>query len=327
MTEGLKQKIEALESYRPALTKRADFDAFWQETKALSDRTPLEAALIKQQYPSPHVEVYDLEYKGYDGTPVHGWYLVPAFLHRGGQEPGKLPCMVCYHGFSGSRSIPSEYAQWVLMGLCVVAVDCRLQGGDTGSLTGYPGALTGNVNSLGVMDKYQYYYRAVYMDCRRAIDFAVSRPEVDAGRIVLQGGSQGGALTMAMAALDDRAALALADVPSNSNIEARIEGEHGSFACLAEYLRRYPERMDKVYETMSYFDTMNMADQITCPVLASVCLKDNICPARCYYATYNRIRSEKEIGVYPFNGHDGGGMAHAARKLEFLAKHGMIGTV
>lgn len=320
MTEYLKNRIRELEEYQPALTKRPDFDSFWRRTIEWSDSVPLEPVLTEAGYPSPYIKAYDLSYRGCDQTEIKGWFLLPRFT---GSE--KLPCMVCYHGFGGSRELPQNYAPYLLMGIAVVAVECRLQGGDTGSLAGYPGGLVTNVNSMGVLDKETYYYRNVYMDCMRAVDFALMREEVDSSRIIVQGGSQGGALCLAVAALHENIALALADVPSNSNIEARIEGAYGSFSCLTDYIRRFPERMEQVYETVSYFDVMNLADRITCPVLASVCLKDDVCPAKCFYAAANRITSEKEICVYPFNGHDSGGYAHAKRKLEYLKEHQMIG--
>ncbi|BCN31616.1 acetylxylan esterase [Anaeromicropila herbilytica] len=308
------------ELYLPELTKREDFEEFWRQTITLSKSVTLGVTLEKVDYPSPYVDVYDLTYKGYDGTDIKGWYMIPKFT-----KSEKLPCLIHYHGFTNGRNLPHEYMPWIMMGMVVIVMECRLQGGDTGSNVNYPGGLFHNVNSLGILDKSKYYYRAVYMDAMRAIDFAVSCENVDSSKIILHGASQGGALVMAMAALDERAALAIADVPSNSNIEARIEGEHGSFQCLTDYIRRYPNRWDTVYETVSYYDTMNMADKIKCPVLASVALKDNICPAKCYYATYNRITAQKDIVVYPFNGHDGCGMVHMQKKLEFIKEHRMIG--
>jgi cephalosporin-C deacetylase len=313
-------KKREYESYLPKLTKREDFDEFWSQTITLSKNVSLGATLEKVDYPSPYVKVYDLTYKGYDGTDIKGWYLIPQFTKR-----EKLPCLIHYHGFSGGRNLPHEYMSWVMMGMAVIVMECRLQGGDTGSNVDYSGGLITNVNSLGILDKNQYYYRAVYMDAMRAIDFAVSCDNLDPSKIVLHGCSQGGGLVMAMAALDDRPALAIADVPSNSNIEARIEGEYGSFRCLTDYIRRYPNRWETVYDTVSYFDTMNMADKISCPVFTSVGLKDDICPAKNYYATFNRITSTKEIVIYPFNGHDGCGMVHMQRKLEFIKEHDMIG--
>ena len=64
-----------------------------------------------------------------------------------------------------------------------------------------------------------------------------------------------------------------------------LEVLHGAFAAVADFLRRHPEQTDLVMDNLSYFDTMNMADRITCPVLASVALKDEICPPLMYFAT------------------------------------------
>jgi cephalosporin-C deacetylase len=61
-----------------------------------------------------------------------------------------------------------------------------------------------------------------------------------------------------------------------------------------------------------------MAERITCKVLASVALKDETCPAEMYFATYNRIAGEKDIKIYPFNGHEGGGAVQTEAKLTFL---------
>jgi cephalosporin-C deacetylase len=64
-----------------------------------------------------------------------------------------------------------------------------------------------------------------------------------------------------------------------------------------------------------------MADKIRCKVLACVGLKDNVCPAECYFATYNRITSPKAVRIYPFNGHEGGGAFHHEIKLQFLREN------
>lgn len=77
-------------------------------------------------------------------------------------------------------------------------------------------------------------------------------------------------------------------------------------------------------KTLSYFDTMNHAEHITCPVYASVALKDNICPAECFFAAYNRITAPKQITIYPFNGHDGARHIHWQKKLEYLQNMGII---
>ncbi len=309
----LKDAMEELENYLPVLTKRKDFDEFWAETVKLASEVPLNPIRVMYDYPGVNVKVYDISYNGFDSTPIHGWFIVPDF---GKQE--KVPCLIHYHGFTGDRGMPSDYMQWIMMGVAVLAVDCRQQCGSTGNHASYSSGSAQSVVCYGVLDKKEYYYRAVYMDCIKAIDFALSQDEVDGSRIIIEGGSQGGALGMAVCALDSRPWLALLDVPSNSNIEKRIEGSHGSYSAVQDYLKVYPLQLEQVYETLSYFDTMNMADRIKCPVFASVALKDTTCPAKCYFASYNRIPSPKQIRVYPFNGHEGGGRVHNEEKLRVL---------
>ncbi len=303
-------------NYLPELTRKGDFDEFWKKTIQQTKAVPLRAEKILIDYHSNHIKVYDISYNGMDDTRINGWFIVPTFVKK-----DKYPCLIHYHGFSGSRGEPSEFMHWIMMGFAVLSVDCRDQGGKTGNCASYTQGFALNNASRGIHSNFEYYYRSVYMDSVKAIDFAIEQEEVDASKIVLEGASQGGALAMAVSALDDRPTLAMVDVPSNSNIVSRIEGYHGAFSSVTEYLKKYPLETDSVMDTLSYFDTMNMADKIKCRVLASVALKDEICPAQMYFATYNRICSEKDIVIYPFNGHEGGGAVHTEVKLGYLKKH------
>jgi cephalosporin-C deacetylase len=305
-----------LYEYYPPLTKEEDFDTFWARTIAQAKGVPLNPTRKPHAFPSPYIQVYDITYHGFDQTPIHGWYLVPTFTSN-----NKLPCLIHYHGARGNRGVPSDFAHWVLMGVAVLSMDCRGQGGPTGNLATYSWGNAQVMSTKGLLDKDEYYYRAVYMDCLKAIDFACAQEEVDSSRIILEGTSQGGGLVMAVSALDPRPFLAMAQVPSNSDLTRRVAGAHGVFGAVGDYLRNYPEQTDQVLRTLSYFDTMNMADAIKCKVLASVGLRDNICPPECYFATYNRIKSEKDICIYPFNGHDGAGALHREVQLRFLRKN------
>lgn len=309
---------DELYSYLPPQTRKADFDDFWKDTLAVTKNVPLKAELQTFDYPSPYVKVYELSYNGFDDTRIYGWYMVPTFVQK-----DKYPCIINYHGFGGSRGMPSDFMTWIMMGMAVISVDCRDQSGKTGNSARYSSGMVSNVVSKGILDKNEFYYRAVYMDCIKALDFANTRPELDSEKIVINGGSQGGALGMAVCSLDSRPWLAMVDVPSNSNLEARVEGAFGSYSSVTEYLKIYPQQIEKVYETLSYFDTMNMAQNIKCRVFASVALKDTICPAKCYFASYNRITAPKEIRIYPFNGHEGGHVIHMEEKLKFLRNNGI----
>jgi cephalosporin-C deacetylase-like acetyl esterase len=80
-------------------------------------------------------------------------------------------------------------------------------------------------------------------------------------------------------------------------------------------LKKHPSELDVVIDNLSCFVTMNMAGRMTCSVPASLALKDKVCPFHMYLATYNRVTSDKDIVIYPFNGHERGGAVRTEVKM------------
>ena len=320
MLQWQEDQIKEWEAYLPDLTAQADFDAFWDRTLDITRKNPLRPLMERVDYPSAFVEVFDISYCGFDETRVGGWLVLPTFVHK-----DHIPCLIQYHGFTGDRGKPADLMHWVVQGMAVLSIDCREQGGVTGNAAVYSDSgMVSNVTSKGILHEDQYYYRAVYMDCLKAIDFTLTVPQVDPEKIVIHGGSQGGALGMAVCALDDRPCAGLVNVPSNSDLVARVRGRHGSFHAVNDYVRRYPDQLERALTTLSYFDTMNMAHKIKCPIYASVGMCDPVCPPKCYYASYNRITSPKKIENYPFNEHDGAWGVHKEKSMRFLREIGVI---
>ena len=154
-----------------------------------------------------------MTYAGYGGQEIKGWLLLP----RQREEP--LPCVVEYIGYGGGRATPLDWLPWSSAGYAHLVMDTRGQGsawkpGDTpdiapaGNGPHYPGFMT-----LGVLDKETYYYRRVFTDAVRAVEAARSHPAVDAGRVAITGGSQGGGITLAVAGLLPDVGAAMPDVP------------------------------------------------------------------------------------------------------------------
>ena len=140
------------------------------------------------------------------------------------------------------------------------------------------------------------------MDCIRAVDFLASRPDVDKKQIAVWGGSQGGGLSFMTAALDGRISYCLADVPWLCDWLRYFKTTN--WEEIDDWIAVDPARnWDSMLTELSYFDTMNMADRITCPVLMGVGLQDLVCPPSTSFATYNRIASPKEYRIYPRAGH------------------------
>lgn len=296
------EQMQSYEKYIPKPTKKADFNDFWDITIEESKLLPLNAEYKRLPYPIEQIEVFDVSYQGFGGTPIKAYYIRPMdHVHN-------LPCIITFHGYGGNKGSVSNYMKWLIQGYAVLAVDCRGQG-ESGESTYYSNGSTGTWATQGLLDKHEYYYRKVYMDCKRAIDFIFTRPEIDKKRICLLGASLGGGIALAVAALDTRPALVVADVPNMCNIELAIQQKfEGSLVAIEGYLSRYPERSKQVFDTLSYFDNLNLAPKIKSKVRLSAAFKDLICPPQTIYGVFNHIQSEKTILSYPFSGHDAPGI-------------------
>jgi cephalosporin-C deacetylase len=183
---------------------------------------------------------------------------------------------------------------------------------------GYPNLLTHSI-----VDRNTYAYRGFYVDTWRGIDFLLSRPEVDPTRIGVTGSSQGGGLTITTAAMRSEIRAAAAGAPYLCGFIDAIDLTHTyPYEEINDYLRLYPERRPDVEKTVAYFDGINFADKITCPIAVNIGLQDNVCPPETGYALYNRIGSkEKHLHPYDGHGHEAGRVKHGAVVDKFFARH------
>jgi cephalosporin-C deacetylase len=310
-----------LESYWPDEAPPADFAAFWQDTLAEARSVPLDARFVRVNSLLRSVEIYDVTYAGYGGSGVRAWLLLPT------GTTGQLPCVVEYIGYGGGRGQPSDWLLWPSLGYATFVMDTRGQGtawrtGDTpdpqaGGEPHLPGFMT-----QGIGARESYYYRRVYTDAVRATEAAASHPNIDASRIAVTGGSQGGGLAIAAAGLVPEVALCMPDVPFLSHFSRAVTlTDSAPFAEIAGYLRIHRTKVDAVMNTLSYFDGLHFAALAKAPALFSVALMDMVCPPSTVYAAYNRYGGEKTIRVYPFNGHEGGESQQTQEKMAFLAAH------
>jgi cephalosporin-C deacetylase len=81
----------------------------------------------------------------------------------------------------------------------------------------------------------------------------------------------------------------------------------------------HSDRVEAVFTTLSYVDVVNHAKRARAPALFSVGLADDITPPSTVFAAFNHYAGAKDIAVYEFNGHEGGGTRHLRAQLDFLA--------
>ncbi len=309
--------LSELRRYRPKREEPRDFDAFWRRTLADARRHPLKATFTGVDNGLATIESFDVTFAGFGGQPIKGWLNLPR------QRTGRLPCVVSFLGYGGGRGFPTDWLLWASAGYAELVMDTRGQGsgwgkGDTpddvGSDPHFPGFMT-----RGVLNPHTYYYRRVFTDGVRAVEAAQSHPAVDARRIAVTGGSQGGGIAIAVAALSPAVKVAMPDVPflchyrRATEIQATMPYEEISKFCLV-----HRDKVEVVFRTLSYFDGVNFAARARARALFSVAMMDEICPPSTVFAAYNYWRGPKRIVVYQYNHHEGGGQFQVRERLKFL---------
>ncbi len=311
--------LEQLQTYRPQRNEPQDFDAFWENTLAEARSYPLNPCFKAYDSGLRNLEVYDVTFIGYAGQPIKGWLLLPL------QRSGKLPCIVEYIGYGGGRGFPLQWLGFSNAGFAHLVMDTRGQGsawmpGDTpdpepeGSNPHFPGFMT-----RGVLSPDTYYYRRVFTDGVRAVETARSHPAVDPQRIAITGGSQGGGITVAVAGLDPTVKAALPDVPFLCMYRRATQLTNSNpYAEISNYCKTHRDKVEQVFNTLSYFDGLNFATRAKAPALFSVGLMDDICPPSTVYAAYNYYAGPKQIKIYEYNNHEGGGIYQSVEKIRFV---------
>jgi cephalosporin-C deacetylase len=301
------------ETFQTRVQRPADFDEFWNSLLAQVGEIPLNPSMDHVPARSTNeVDVYEIGYDSLDGLRIAGWYCVP----REAYLPPPYPGLLIVPGYVSEPTLPKS---WAKQGYAAIGVAPR------GKLRsnvrynpGYPGLLVDNI-----VDRNTYSYRGFYIDACRAVDFALTRPEIDHSRIGVHGSSQGGALTITTAALrSDAVTCGAAGAPYLCGFMESAALTHSyPYEEINEYLRLYPEREQQVRETPEYFDGINFAPMIKAPMLIYIGLEDDVCPPETGYAVYNAMDCEKILHTAENCAHDAGAFWAMAEIESFLAKH------
>ena len=268
---------------------------FWEQTRSELAEVPLDVSVepvepdgLLFEYQVKSVINYRVIMSSFGGKRIRAWFTVPA----GEPPPGGWPAVMVVPGYGGVLALPLHLVQY---GYATLALYPRGQGESKHEWElEYGTRLTYNLT-----DKNHYYYRGAYMDCLRGIDFLSGRSEIDKNRIGGWGGSQGGGLTLATAALDPRLRVAAAAVPWFCNLAVAAEITTFPYSELHDYLAEHPEQRQEVLATLAYFDTLNLAEAITCPTIVSTALADEVHPYRTVMPVFEKIPALKSILVYP----------------------------
>lgn len=311
--------LAELRAYQPEVAEPADFDEFWagELTAARAVGGPPEFTPARGLV--QHAEVFDVTFPGYGGDPVRAWLLIPH------QRAPRAAVIVQFIGYGGGRGDAFDWLTWSCAGYPHLIMDTRGQGGswqsaDTADRGDAGEPATPGFMTRGIAGPAGYYYTRLLIDAARAIDAARQHPALAGLPVVTTGGSQGGGLSIAAAHLGDEVAAAMPDVPFLAHPRRAVDVTSTlPYEELASYCRVHPDQVDQVFTTLSYIDVVNHGRRATAPALFSVGLADDITPPSTIFAAFHYYGGPKDIAVYPFSGHEGGGTRHFLAQLEFLA--------
>ena len=320
--------VDELRRYRPEVAEPADFDAFWADTLAESRALAQPPKLTRVDSPITAFEVFDVSFSGFAGDPIGGWFIVPTATE------GPLPTIVEYNGYGGGRGLPHERLAWAASGYAYFFMDTRGQGGGwgTGGTTPDPhgtGPSAPGFMTRGIESPATYYYRRVFTDAVLAVDAVRTLDRVDAARVSVAGGSQGGGIAIAAAGLSEGLVAAMPEVPFLCHFERSVGlTDRFPYQEIVKFLSVQRDAAARVFETLAYFDGVNFAKRATAPALFSVGLLDPVCPPSTVYAARNHWGAASgtaasptaDIVEYAFNEHEGGAALHWTKQSAWLAE-------
>ena len=296
--------VAQLPEYQGRNPRPDDHDAYWAGALAELDAQEAAVELQPADFQADFAECFHLWFTGVRGARVHAKLLRP----KAPAGPG--PAVLMFHGYSGNAGDWVDKLGYVAQGFTVAALDCRGQGGLSQDSGGQLGTTRQGHIIRGLAGPPEdMLYRQIFLDTAQLARLVMDMPQVDADRVCATGGSQGGALTIACAALEPRIYRAAPVFPFLSDYLRvwELDLDVNAYGELRSWFRHFDplhEREQEVFTQLGYIDIQHLASRIQAEVMMGTGLMDQICPPSTQYAAFNRIGSPKSVRHYPDFGHE-----------------------
>ena len=314
--------LDELPRYQGINPRPADHDDYWARALAEQRATDPAPEFLPADFQTSFADCHHLYFTGTRGARVHAKLLRPkqSALETpfpegegfGVRAPAPGPAVLMFHGYTLDSGDWVDKLGYVAQGCTVACMDVRGQGGRSQDPGGHPGpTLEGHVIRGLDGSPDDLFYRDIYLDTVQLARVVMDLPGVDPERVSATGASQGGALTLACAALEPRIRRAAPVYPWLSDIKRvfDLRGSTGVTAYdeLADWFRRHDplrEREQEIFTRLGYLDLQFLAPRIRAEVLLVVGLMDDICLPSSQYATFNKITAPKSVIHYPDHAHE-----------------------
>ncbi len=298
--------LEELKTYRGVSPRPADFDAYWESGLKEMEALDPQMEVVESDFQTSFARCCDMYFTGVRGCRIHVKVVRPT-------DNGTLPhpAVIQFHGYGGSAGDWLDKLPYAAAGYSVFAMDCRGQGGYSEDLGGIRGSTLRGHIVRGLDDAPEnLMFRHIFLDTAQLARLVMGMPDVDAKRVGVYGASQGGGLTLACAALTPGICRAAPVYPFLCDYRRvwTMDLTVAAYEELRTYFKMFDprhERADETFMRLGYIDVQHLAPRIRARIMFVTGLMDSVCPPSTQFAAYNKIKSEKEMLLYPDFGHEG----------------------
>ena len=288
--------LVAPEKITPAQPRPDDFDAFWQAKLKELEAVPMNPILSLVDIGKTNVNYFKMAMDNIRGSHIRGQLARP-------KQGGKFPAMLIVQ-WAGVYPLQQNWITdraaegWLV--LDINAHDLPIdepapfyKDQSDGALRDYP--------SIGNDDRETSYFLRMYLSCFRGAQYLTERADWDGRTLVVTGGSQGGLQSLVTAALHPKITGVLACVPAGCDLNGPQANRLPGWPMWCYQTKGKDEA--KVRNAARYYDVVNFASRVTCPVLVGAGLIDTTCPSPGIFAACNQLRGPKEVVVLPIAEH------------------------
>ncbi len=300
--EGRKYRGLATAGYNPAeikptVKKPADFIAFWESAKAELATVPLNTKMtLMPERCTENVNVYMVNLQNIGNSRLYGIVSIP-------KKEGKYPAVLEVPGagvraYSPDINLAERGVITFVIGIHGIPVTM-----DPGVYFDLSAGALREYWTFNMDYKDRYYYKRVCLGCVRANDFLTSLSQYDGSNLAVTGGSQGGALTIITASLDNRVKYLAAAYPALCDVTGYLSGRAGGWPHFFDKNNLKFHNIKEKLETIPYYDVVNFAREIKIPGFYTWGFNDETCPPTSMYAAYNLISAPKVLNLALETGH------------------------
>lgn len=292
-----------VDNIKPFTQEPADFTDFWQKNIDGMRKSPLSYTKeYVREYSTDKIDCYLVKLQlNSRKQAIYGYLFFPKEARA-----GSCPVVLCPPG-AGIKTIkePMRHKYYAENGC--IRFEVEIHGIDPRmpkeAFDDISQAFNGRENGYlanGIGDRDRYYMKRVYLAMVRCIDMLTELPEWDGRNVIVQGGSQGGALAIVTAGLDRRVTQCMANHPALSDMAAYSAGRTGGYP--------HFNRINGIFtpdniRTMAYYDVVNFARHVKADTYLTWGYNDDTCPPTTSYAVWNTLTCPKEALITPINEH------------------------